>query len=53
MSHVLVWFRRDLRLEDNPALMAALAEGHIPVPIYIHDEPRVAWALGGASACCL
>jgi deoxyribodipyrimidine photo-lyase len=50
MSHVLVWFRRDLRLADNPALLAALDEGHIPVPIYIHDEPLGSWSQGAASA---
>ena len=24
MAHALIWFRRDLRLDDNPALQAAL-----------------------------
>jgi deoxyribodipyrimidine photo-lyase len=50
MSRILIWFRRDLRLADNPALLAALEEGHIPVPIYIHDEPRQSWLQGAASA---
>jgi len=50
MSHVLVWFRRDLRLADNPALGAAIESGHTPVPIYIHDEPQEQWPLGAASA---
>jgi deoxyribodipyrimidine photo-lyase len=46
----LVWFRRDLRLADNPALAAACAEhGHI-LPVYVHepDEEGV-WAAGAAS----
>lgn len=30
----LVWFRQDLRLQDNPALSAALNDSHI-IPIYI------------------
>lgn len=50
MSVALVWFRRDLRLDDNPALQAALEAGHVPVPVYIHaphEEGR--WAPGGAS----
>jgi deoxyribodipyrimidine photo-lyase len=34
----LVWFRRDLRLRDNPALAAALAEGGTVIPVYVHDE---------------
>jgi deoxyribodipyrimidine photolyase len=29
MSHALLWFRRDLRLFDNPALSAAVAEGAV------------------------
>ncbi len=41
----ILWFRQDLRLHDNPALVAACAEGDI-VPIYVLDE---AAQLGGAS----
>ncbi|QNR96127.1 deoxyribodipyrimidine photo-lyase [Stenotrophomonas sp. 169] len=50
MSSALVWFRRDLRLADNPALQAALESGHDIVPVYIHaphEEGR--WAPGAAS----
>ncbi|HDS1076036.1 TPA: deoxyribodipyrimidine photo-lyase, partial [Stenotrophomonas maltophilia] len=36
MSVALVWFRRDLRLQDNPALQAALDAGHDVVPVYVH-----------------
>ncbi len=44
---VLLWFRQDLRLADNPALNAAVALGRPVIPLYIlgNDEP----ALGGAS----
>ena len=46
---VLVWFRRDLRLADNPALAAAAASGRPILPIYVHDEmtPGIR-PLGGA-----
>ncbi|EXC01785.1 hypothetical protein L484_021422 [Morus notabilis] len=33
-SKTIVWFRRDLRIEDNPALAAAAKEGSI-LPVYI------------------
>jgi len=39
VSVALVWFRRDLRLQDNPALQAALDAGHDVVPVYIHGAP--------------
>jgi len=50
MSTAIIWFRRDLRLADNPALKALLRDGHLPVAVYIHDEPDLDWPLGGASA---
>lgn len=34
------WIRRDLRLEDNPALHSALNGGHIVLPLFILD-PRL------------
>ncbi|WMJ68790.1 deoxyribodipyrimidine photo-lyase [Stenotrophomonas sp. 24(2023)] len=50
MSVALVWFRRDLRLQDNPALQAALDAGHDVVPVYIHaPHEEGAWAPGAAS----
>ncbi|HEY9144038.1 MAG TPA: deoxyribodipyrimidine photo-lyase, partial [Arenimonas sp.] len=50
MSHAIVWFRRDLRLADNPALQAALDAGHVPVPVYIHaPDEDTPWAPGAAS----
>lgn len=50
MSTALVWFRRDLRLADNPALHAALEAGHAIVPVYIHaPHEEGEWASGAAS----
>ena len=50
MSVALVWFRRDLRLQDNPALQAALDAGHAPLPVYIHAPHEEGdWAPGAAS----
>jgi len=50
MSLAIVWFRRDLRLQDNPALAHALANHQQVLALYVHapreDEP---WAAGGAS----
>ncbi|HEY1077843.1 MAG TPA: deoxyribodipyrimidine photo-lyase [Fontimonas sp.] len=46
----LLWFRRDLRLTDNPALTAALAAAPAVVPVYIHDpDAEAPWAPGPAS----
>ena len=46
----IVWFRRDLRLTDNPALAAAVDAGSAVVPLFILDEDSPgAWAPGGAS----
>ena len=53
MSHAptaIIWFRRDLRLADNPALQAALDAGLRPLPVYIHaPEEEGAWVPGAAS----
>jgi deoxyribodipyrimidine photo-lyase len=49
-SPILVWFRQDLRLQDNPALQAALERGAAIVPVYILDEAGEGrWPLGGAA----
>jgi deoxyribodipyrimidine photo-lyase len=45
----LVWFRRDLRLADNPALMHAVAHAEHILPVYVHDEDDE-WPIGAASA---
>ena len=34
---VLYWFRNDLRLNDNPGLVRALASGEDVLPVYIFD----------------
>jgi deoxyribodipyrimidine photo-lyase len=39
MSVSLLWLRNDLRLEDNPALAAALADGAV-LPVYILDDAQ-------------
>lgn len=36
-SLVIIWFRRDLRLADNPALSAAVASGRPVVGVFIND----------------
>ncbi|MCA0450578.1 MAG: DNA photolyase family protein [Proteobacteria bacterium] len=47
---LLVWFRQDLRLADNPALRAAIETGAPVVPVYIlDDETPGQWKRGGAS----
>lgn len=56
MGHrcALVWFRRDLRLTDNPALAAALRTAAAIVPVYIHDpDADGEWAPGAASRAWL
>jgi deoxyribodipyrimidine photo-lyase len=35
---VVVWFRHNLRLADNPALAAAAESGHPVLPVYVHGE---------------
>lgn len=50
---VLLWFRRDLRLCDNPALIGALEAGAPVIPVFIwspeeEEGPGVSVAMGGA-----
>jgi deoxyribodipyrimidine photo-lyase len=49
---IIVWFRRDLRLDDNPALAAAVAlaerEGRPLLTLYVLDETPGLRPLGGA-----
>ena len=50
MSVALVWFRRDLRLADNPALTAAVATYDEVLPVHIHGPDEDApWQPGAAS----
>jgi deoxyribodipyrimidine photo-lyase len=50
VSVAIVWFRRDLRLADNPALVAALKAHDEVLPVYI-DAPaeEAPWQPGAAS----
>ncbi|MEM0912697.1 MAG: deoxyribodipyrimidine photo-lyase [Pseudomonadota bacterium] len=49
MTTTIVWFRQDLRINDNPALFAAAKAGTI-VPVYIYDDTLdSALQPGGAS----
>ncbi len=57
MSATVVWFRRDLRLHDHPALTAALADGGPVAPLFVMDEqllsgrrrsPNRLWFLRGS-----
>jgi deoxyribodipyrimidine photo-lyase len=46
---IIVWFRQDLRLADNPALWHACEAGEI-IPVYILDDNSAGqWSMGGAS----
>ena len=46
---IIVWFRQDLRLADNPALAEAAKIGPI-IPLYVlDDETPGSWKPGGAS----
>jgi deoxyribodipyrimidine photo-lyase len=50
MDTAIVWFRRDLRLSDNPALSNALKAGQQLVPVYIFSpDEDGAWPMGSAS----
>lgn len=49
MSVALVWFRRDLRIADNPALLAALDAAEAVIPLYIHAPAASDWPPGRAS----
>ncbi|MFT4045522.1 MAG: deoxyribodipyrimidine photo-lyase [Solimonas sp.] len=49
-STAIVWFRRDLRLTDNPALHAAVSRHERIVPVFVADfAAEQAWAPGAAS----
>ena len=50
ISPALVWFRSDLRLQDNPALTHALERGGPVLPVYIDEEDEDdQWREGAAS----
>jgi len=46
----ILWLRIDLRLADNPALLAAIRHGGAVIPVFIHArEEENPWPSGGAS----
>ncbi|HPF25984.1 MAG TPA: deoxyribodipyrimidine photo-lyase [Steroidobacteraceae bacterium] len=46
---VVMWFRQDLRLADNPALAAAVATGQPIIPLYCLDDLGDGdWPMGAA-----
>ena len=50
MSPIIVWFRQDLRLSDNPALTHAVKSGKPVICLYLlDDETPGDWRMGGAS----
>jgi deoxyribodipyrimidine photo-lyase len=50
MNPVIVWFRQDLRLGDNPALSHAAKSGQPMVCLFVlDDETQGDWKWGGAS----
>ena len=50
MRPVIVWFRQDLRLGDNPALRLAADSGRPLICLYVlDDETPGRWKWGGAS----
>ena len=58
MPSSIVWFRNDLRLADNPALIAGLGSGRAVVPLYVLDEetdgvrPPAPPRAGGCTTAC-
>ncbi len=47
---LIVWFRNDLRLDDNPALDAAARSGAPIVALYVLDDESAGdWRIGAAS----
>lgn len=53
----ILWFRRDLRLDDHPALQAALSDGGPVIPLFILDDSvarigaAARWRFDQALAC--
>ncbi len=44
----ICWFRRDLRVQDHPALAAAAQRGAV-LPLYVHPATTGPWSPGAAS----
>jgi len=52
-SCAIVWFRRDLRLADNPALTDALARAERVAPLFVLPDPAAPHGPGAASLAWL
>ena len=50
MPASIVWFRNDLRLADNPALIAGLGSGRPVIPVFVLDEETSGVRLRGAAS---
>lgn len=56
MTPLILWFRRDLRLDDNPMLAAAVETGRPLIPVFIADKSvlhlgaAARWRMGEAVA---
>lgn len=47
---IILWFRQDLRLSDNPAFHSAAGEASPVLPVYVlDDESAGEWSMGAAS----
>jgi deoxyribodipyrimidine photo-lyase len=49
MDTIIVWFRNDLRLRDQPALYQAVNRARSVLPVYIQDTHQYKWHAGAAS----
>lgn len=47
-SRVIMWFRADLRLQDNPALYAAAQQGTV-IPVFVHETEKDTQGYAGAA----
>lgn len=50
MAATLVWFRQDLRLNDNPALAAAIERREAVIPLFVRDESGLEEERPGAAS---
>lgn len=48
-SPAIVWFRQDLRVQDNLALAEAIASKRPLFFVYLHDSSSQGWDIGGAA----
>lgn len=46
----ILWFRQDLRIRDNPALLHAVSNNYQILPVFIVDDVNAGtWKRGAAS----